>query len=85
MNWDERISRAEKIGNFTDDDKYEASNFKTCAVGEAAPDSWREPGIFRDLGFAFYDAVFLDDTPAARQTWNVIQVEKRLIQAGKEV
>ena len=81
LTWDERITRAEKRGRFTEDDRWCAANFSTCAVGENADSyrpRWSGSSVPLDLklfeyGYDFDEAVRIDNIPKARKLYGRIQ------------
>ena len=70
MTWRERLARAQKWDEFTEDDCDTATDWSTCYVGEHGgnpPTATNERGDpkIRRLGLEFFDAVCTDDVPEA--------------------
>jgi hypothetical protein len=85
MNWNDRLTRAEKRGMFTPMDERLGLSFATCAVGEhkallaLQPRSENSSGglpfdpVLVDLGCDFYWAVLKNRVATARTLHNRIQ------------
>jgi len=81
VSWEKRIEKAYKRGTFTPKDRYDASEWTTCAVGERAAHSlfspWRviceAPGL-RHAGSAFAMHVENDCVEKAAKSYARIQV-----------
>ena len=71
--WQVRIHEATNRGQFTDEDRALAKNFKTCVVGEYYPSRWKRLGWgewdrgwrLNQLGYDFYQAVRNEDMAEA--------------------
>ena len=79
LDWGERISQAEEIGNFSVEDKEDADCWDSCALGERERllllphGTLRQIPKYRKLGMDFTHAVENDDFDWIRKIYNAIQ------------
>jgi len=70
MTWKQRIDRALKRGNFSEDDKTLSSSWETCVIGEMKLENVDENNYY---GMQFYYAVMEDRTIEAQEILRRIQ------------